>query len=358
MTPVEEILDLARWAPSGDNTQPWRFEIVSPSHFVVHGFDTRADCVYDLDGHSSQLAVGGLLETIGIAATKFGRTATTSRRPDTPDTHLLFDVRLAPSPKVTVSDLVPAITVRSVQRRALSTRPLTGEQKAALEASVAPGHEVVWIEGWGPKIRLVRLLWRNAGLRLTLPEAFEVHRRIIDWGKQFSDDKVPDQALGLDPMTLKLTRWAFASWRRVDLLNRYAFGTWAPRIQLDLIPGLACGAHAALVSRDPLQGIDDYVASGRAMQRFWLTACRLGLQLQPEMTPVIFSRYAWQQRQFSRATWAHPLADRLRSGLDEILGASRSQRAAFMARLGLGPRARARSRRRLLGELRFRRASD
>jgi len=114
MTPVEEILDLARWAPSGDNTQPWRFEIVSPSHFVVHGFDTRADCVYDLDGHSSQLAVGGLLETIGIAATKFGRTATTSRRPDTPDTHLLFDVRLAPSPKVTVSDLVPAITVRSV----------------------------------------------------------------------------------------------------------------------------------------------------------------------------------------------------------------------------------------------------
>jgi nitroreductase len=23
----EQILDLARWAPSGDNTQPWRFEI-------------------------------------------------------------------------------------------------------------------------------------------------------------------------------------------------------------------------------------------------------------------------------------------------------------------------------------------
>ena len=23
-----KILDLARWAPSGDNTQPWRFEIV------------------------------------------------------------------------------------------------------------------------------------------------------------------------------------------------------------------------------------------------------------------------------------------------------------------------------------------
>ena len=27
MTPVEQVLDLARWAPSGDNTQPWRFDI-------------------------------------------------------------------------------------------------------------------------------------------------------------------------------------------------------------------------------------------------------------------------------------------------------------------------------------------
>jgi len=47
-TVVEQILDLARWAPSGDNTQPWRFEIVDEVNVVVHGFDTREHCVYDL----------------------------------------------------------------------------------------------------------------------------------------------------------------------------------------------------------------------------------------------------------------------------------------------------------------------
>ena len=44
--PLNSILDLARWAPSGDNTQPWRFEIIDETRFVVHGFDTRSDCVY------------------------------------------------------------------------------------------------------------------------------------------------------------------------------------------------------------------------------------------------------------------------------------------------------------------------
>ena len=66
------VLELARWAPSGDNAQPWRFEIVDDATLIVHGFDTRAHCVYDLDGRASQIAQGALLETIRIAATGQG----------------------------------------------------------------------------------------------------------------------------------------------------------------------------------------------------------------------------------------------------------------------------------------------
>jgi nitroreductase len=55
MSVVLEILDLARWAPSGDNSQPWRFEVLSDDHVAVHAFDTRRDCVHDLEGHASQL---------------------------------------------------------------------------------------------------------------------------------------------------------------------------------------------------------------------------------------------------------------------------------------------------------------
>ncbi|HWW68783.1 MAG TPA: nitroreductase family protein, partial [Duganella sp.] len=69
---LEQILELARWAPSGDNTQPWRFEILDARRLIVHGHDTRDHCVYDLDGHPSQISLGALLETMAIAASTFG----------------------------------------------------------------------------------------------------------------------------------------------------------------------------------------------------------------------------------------------------------------------------------------------
>ena len=75
------ILDLARWAPSGDNTQPWRFEIVADDHIAIHGFDTRDRVIYDFDGHPSQMAHGALLETLRIAASGFQLEAEWARRP-------------------------------------------------------------------------------------------------------------------------------------------------------------------------------------------------------------------------------------------------------------------------------------
>src|SRR5205085_12204118 len=50
MTLLETVLDLARWAPSGDNTQPWRFAIEADDRVAVYGHDTRLHSGYDLDG--------------------------------------------------------------------------------------------------------------------------------------------------------------------------------------------------------------------------------------------------------------------------------------------------------------------
>ena len=73
---ARQILELARWAPSGDNTQPWRFEILSDDHVVVHGFDTRDEVIYDFRGHPSHMSHGALLETARIAATLLAPAAT------------------------------------------------------------------------------------------------------------------------------------------------------------------------------------------------------------------------------------------------------------------------------------------
>lgn len=348
-----QILERARWAPSGDNTQPWRFELAAPDHVVVHASDTRADTVYDLDGHPSQISVGALLETISIAASVHGLRADARRRPDSPDQQPLFDVRLSADASVVPSALVDAITRRSVQRRPMSTRPLRDDEKRALEAAVGPAYTLSWIEGFGPKLKTARLMYDNARLRLTMPEAYQVHARIIEWNARTSRDRVPDQALGVDPGTLKLMKWAMVSWGRLSTMNRL-MGTWAPRLQMDLVPGLACAAHFVLKATRAPQGIDDYVDAGRAVQRLWLTLTHLGLAMQPEMTPLIFSKYVLERREFTQTPGLFAAAARLRERAQELIYDGPGT-PVYMGRLGAGPMPKARSERRPLEELLIRR---
>jgi nitroreductase len=348
---IMQILDAARWAPSGDNTQPWRFEIIDDAHVVVHGSDTRSHCVYDLDGHPSQIALGALLETFSIAASQARLAVAITRRGGLPDTTPTFDLHFTPVPGMTGDPLAAFITSRSVQRRPMSMRALTANEKSALEAAVGVQYRVLWLEGAGNRFRAARLMYRNAKLRLTLPEAYQTHAAVIQWHARFSDDRVPDQALGVDPITTRLMQWIMGSWGRVKFFNRYLGGTLAPRIQMDFVPGMACAAHFVLLADKPPVTIDDYVAGGRATQRFWLAAAALGLQLQPELTPLIFSRYAREQTVFSADTHLNPQGSVVLRQLEDVIGADASLHSVFMGRVGAGPNARARSLRRPTAQL-------
>ena len=355
---IERIIDQARWAPSGDNTQPWRFENVDDRRFLIHGEDTRDWCVYDLQGRASQIALGALLETIAIAARGEGMEAAFKRDRGTPETHPLIEVELTTASQGVANPLLPYIQVRTTQRRPFSTRPLSKVQKQELEQSLGEGFRLRWFEEGGEKWRMAKLLFRNAGIRLTIPEAYEVHRQIIEWDAQFSNDRIPDRAVGLNPVALKLMRWAMQSWQRVERLNRYFAGTWLPRIELDLVPALRCAAHFVIVADNHPRGIDDYIAGGRATQRFWLTATKLGLRFQPEMTPLIFSSYQREGVAFSESIAAIRSAERLRQDLEAQVGIRNCECAIFMGRVGFGANPAARSLRRSFSELQLNQTSS
>ena len=350
---IEQVLEQARWAPSGDNTQPWRFEIHDPQRVTVHGHDTRGDCVYDLDGHASHIALGALLETIAIAASTHGLEAQVERELKTAEDRPTFHVTLCrPGAELKPSPLAPFIPIRATQRRPMRVQPLSSRQKQLLEDALGEGYQVRWFESFADRARIARLLVRSAKIRLTTPEAFAVHSHIIDWHARFSEQRIPDQATGLDPMARQLTRWAFADWNRVRFLNRYLGGTLLPRVELDLLPALACGAHFAIVRTAPAAGVDEYIDVGRAWQRFWLTATSLGLWSQPEMTPLIFARYARHGVAFTDHRKALSLAQSVNDRLAAVLAPYDHTRTVVLGRLGKGPKPLSRSLRRPLDQLR------
>ncbi|MDQ6680655.1 MAG: molybdopterin biosynthesis protein MoeY, partial [Pseudomonadota bacterium] len=196
MKKLERILDLARWAPSGDNSQPWCFEILSDTHVLVHAFDTRAHCVYDLEGRASQLSVGAMLETMRIAASTEGCGLRTARRQEAADELPLIDAWLDESAGVPADPLGEFIRQRSVQRRPLSTATIRPHAIDALASSVGPRYDIVWFQGPKQRLHMAWLAARSAKIRLTIPEAYAVHRDIIHWGVKYSEEGVPDQALG------------------------------------------------------------------------------------------------------------------------------------------------------------------
>lgn len=343
MTALMPILELARWAPSGDNTQPWRFAIQASDRLTVIGRDTRAHCVYDLDGRPSQISLGALLETIRLAATRFGMAAEASRRQDSTDERPVFDVVFGSRTGAAEDPLVRFITERRVNRRPLSLRALEAAERRSLESAVGQDFAITWFEGWRGRARIAWLNFVNAKLRLTLPEAYPVHRDTIDWLAEFSEDRIPAAALGASGSSLAMMRWAMQSWDRVAFLNRYLAGTLAPRIELDLLPGLACAAHGVIVAKRPPASIDDYIDAGRALQRFWLTAASLGLQFQPGYTPLAFARYVRQGVRFTSDRRAQRRAEEIRRLVIRLLGPEVEPRAVFMGRIGAGEPARARS---------------
>ena len=348
---VEQILDLGRWSPSGDNAQPWKFEIIDDRHIVIHGHDTRTHCIYDLDGRASQISLGALIETITIGATRFGLKTEIVRRVNMPDDSPTFDVAFEDCPNTHESPLVPVIPSRCVQRRPLSTRSLTAAEKDKLQVAVGAGYTLHWLEGSSNRFKVAKILFTNARLRLRLPEAFETHTSAIKWRSQFSETEIPDQSLGASKLTLRIMEVVMRKWERVDFFNKYMGGTLAPAIEMDFIPNIACGAHFIIVAKTPATTIDDYVNAGRALQRFWLTAAKIGLQLQPELTPLIFSRYDRDGIQLTKLPKLNQKAQQIKNGLVDLVGHDIALNAVFMGRIGAGKPAQSRSIRKPLADL-------
>jgi hypothetical protein len=338
---LEALVEQARWAPSGDNTQPWRFQLQPPNRIVLHGHDTRHDCVYDLAGEASQMSIGTLLCTLDLAASGVGMQMVFQRRTDAPPERPIFDVQFFAADREP-DPLIDSIQRRAVQRRRMSTQPLTAAQVQRLERAAGPDHSLHWFQTAGERWAIARLLFASADLRLRLPEGYAVHRRIIAWNSSSSQDRIPDMALGASWPTRKLMRFGLQSWERVHFFNRYLAGTLVPRLELDFLPGLACASHMVIMAQHAPQGIDDFVAAGQAVQRVWLAATAEGLWQQPEMTPLIFARYARTGQCFTSMPDGTARALSLVERLDGLLGAEAS-RAVWMGRLGIGPEPIARS---------------
>lgn len=328
------ILDLARWAPSGDNEQPWRFEILGKDKVRIHLNYQPGRNVYEYaDGRPIWLAAGGLLETMDIAASQYGYTCHYSM--ETPEDGGTPSILVSLFQNTRPTDpLVHFVKTRSVNRWPYRQQPLDAKEKALLEQAAGKELTIQWFETHAERWAITRLNMMATRLRLGIVECHGIHKNAVNFKSQHAQFGLPASAIGLDPLTVRIMRWANAEWWRTKLLNRYLGGAIAASLQLDITPGMKAGAHFILRWRDdkPDRPLEDWIRIGRQMQRFWLTAESLGLSLQPSFAPVIFAHGAGQQRIWRERRTAEK-AKRIGERLESLLGCS-ADAVVFPGRIG------------------------
>lgn len=308
---IKQILDIARWAPSGDNQQPWRFEIVDDQHAIIHLKDDAENHLYDHDGIPTLISSGMLLETIRLAANHFDYDIKwTYKKQKRPHFHKI-EVSIKKS-KVVKDTLYDVICYRSVDRFQYRTTPLTKQQKQKLAAALGDRYSLKWYESFKERWQASKLNFATTDLRLRIPEMFEVHRKVIDVDHPYSEYGIPIQAAGFS----KLTQWLLKPILNNQFLLKVMNVLGAPYLsgmEVDMLPGLACGAHFDIYCHDKNEFSDakSIIEFGMSLQRFWLTATQLGLVMQPTYSAIMFTYYVNHKVKFTKSNGLVKKAQRI-----------------------------------------------
>lgn len=349
---VDRILEAARWAPSGDNAQPWTFEVLN-EHQLDVCVHVERDNVYEYHaGEPTLISAGTLLENIAVAAPSHGRRASWNYLGQPGGIHRIR-VELEEAAGLAENPLFSQIERRAVDRRPYTTRGLSAEDRQALSQSLGPEFSIAWHESLSARRRIASLTRLATDIRLRIPETFDIHNRILDWKRAYSPDAIPSRALGVDALTVNMMHWTLAKRARTETANKMGSPFFAG-MQMDFLPGIFSAAYFAVSLAQGRAGgadqIPQILRGGQAVQRFWLTASQRGLAMQPCTATIAFAQYGHADEAFTvsqpERRKAGTLARRVQQDLGDL------QTLFFLGRIGFPKKPlESRSLRRPLAEL-------
>ncbi|MBE0470273.1 MAG: hypothetical protein IBX55_12295 [Methyloprofundus sp.] len=278
---TKKILEAAVMAPSGDNVQPWKFEVSENfTQIDLYNLPDKDNSYYNYQQAASYIAHGAVIENILIAAGHLGCHAEYQLFPDTLDATYVAKIILSPA-QAQADPLYPAIFERNTNRFQYKRTEVTKEVLDALLFSVKNIQTAnVSLVHQKDKIKqLAKELMVNDRIVF---ERKDIHGFLFDkirWNqKQIEETK--------DGMPLGVLGLSFIERMAFPLLRFWWYVKTANIFGLSRIIGLKCWwscRNTSLLGMISIKGNDKlaFVQGGRAMQRVWLEATVQGFAMQP-----------------------------------------------------------------------------
>lgn len=261
---LQELVRYATLAPSGHNTQCWRFRVADGTISILPDLSRRTPVV-DPDDHHLYVSLGCAAENLSQAARAFGLTGEVAFRPEG-EGELLITLE---SCRPEASSLFEAIPARQCTRTDYDGSTLTGEELRLLEAAgTGNGVSVILLTEHGAIENVLEHVMQGNTQQVSNPafrQELETWIRFSDREAIEAGDGLSARVMGNPPIPRWLGRWLFRALFREKTENA------------KVARQVRSSAGVAVFVSD----IDDrahWVEAGRCYQRFALQATALGIR--------------------------------------------------------------------------------
>jgi hypothetical protein len=260
------LAECATKAPSGHNTQPWKFEKIQDG-IIIHPDFTRALPIVDSDNHALYISLGCALENLVIAASKIGYKSIVDY-PNNPNASITIE--LHPSDEINPSEeeLFDFIKSRQVNRSKYSEKIVNNTELERLRNCFNyDGISLVLLNGKENFEKVIPLIIEANNIQFQ-NKLFV--NELTDWFR-YSKAEAEKTKDGLWTATMGLpSMWRFIG--NFVMKNIVSAKSEAKRINeiLQHTAGIA-------IFFSEKNDVTSWINVGRAFQRFGLTATKLSI---------------------------------------------------------------------------------
>lgn len=288
---ITEILSVAIHAPSGHNSQPWKFGIKNKS-VLIWNIPDKDKTLFNYRQRGSLIAHGALIENIFILASQKGYQTDIKLFPKKQKADLVAEISFKKTlKKYSFEYLSPYILKRSTNRKPYQAIQLKNKDKRKLKALSNSfkneGFEIIFAQDREIIHQLSALL--TVGDRLIF-ENSHIHRALfsnVNWTlkeEQKRREGLYVRTKELLPLERIVFKYILSNWNFVHALRHIGVSKKAALKRQKLYE--QCSVIGLLTAPGDLP--QDFVKAGRILQRFWLTTTLLGLSFQPISVGLLY----------------------------------------------------------------------
>lgn len=332
LPPLRRIIEAAIRSPSGDNCQPWSFQVKSQQLLEITTEPKSAESFFDYNNQGTLLSLGAVIENARTQAAHEGLSTDVNYSGPCKENAQTVSLKFSPTEKPASRSLYTAAMLkRTVNRRPYLPTRIAPPIISALSNDDINGIDVNFINGASEINRWSRLVYLSDRIRYSHSKIHEeLFSKIVYKNSPRDNDGIGLEIdrLGAGPGA-KIIMKSIEPWERMQKLSRFGID----RVLAGHSRFLTLCSGALCLLTFTQDNKLNWIKAGEQMERIWINAQYNNYCIHP-VTVALYLDHRYQKEGMKNFHPKHkPLLEEIRSELALLLG---NKTGAILFRVGKG----------------------